>query len=49
MKKVKVIETGKTYESMTDCARAIHGTISGIYDCEIGRQSTHRGYHFEFV
>ena len=49
MKKVKVIETGKTYESMTDCARAINGTISGIYDCEIGRQSTHRGYHFEFV
>ena len=28
---------------------SIEGTISGIYDCEIGKQSTHRGYHFEFV
>ena len=49
MKKVKIIETGKIYESMSDCARSIGGTVSGIYDCKIGKQSSHRGYHFEFI
>ena len=49
MKMVKIIETGEIFESMSDCARSIGGTISGIYDCEKGRQSTHRGYHFKFI
>lgn len=49
MKKVKIVETGEVFESMSDCARAIGGTVSGIYDCEAGRQDTHRGYHFEWV
>ena len=49
MKKVKIVETGEVFESMSDCARAIGGTVSGIYDCETGRQDTHRGYHFEWV
>ena len=49
MKKIKIIETDNVYESMSDCAKTIHGTVSGIYDCVIGRQKTHRGYHFELV
>lgn len=48
-KKVKVVETGETFDSMSDCARHIDGTVSGIYDCLTGRQSTHRGYHFEWM
>ena len=49
MKRVKIVETGEIFDSMSDCARAIGGTISGIYDCNNGRQETHRGYHFELV
>lgn len=49
MKKVKIVETGEVFESMSDCARAIGGTVSGIYDCKTGRQDTHRGYHFEWI
>lgn len=49
MKKVKIIETGEIYDSMSDCARLIGGTVSGIYDCETGRQGSHRGYHFKFI
>lgn len=49
MKKVKVIETGEVFKSMSECARAIGGTVSGIYDCEVGRQNSHRGYHFEWI
>ena len=48
-KKVKIIETGEVYDSMSGCARSIGGTVSGIYDCEPGRQSSHRGYHFKFI
>ena len=49
MKRVKIVETGETFDSFSDCARSIHGTVSGIYDCETGRQTSHRGYHFEFI
>ena len=49
MIKVKVIETGEIFESMSDCAKAIGGTISGIHDCKKGRQKTHNGYHFEWI
>lgn len=49
MKQIKVLETGEVYKSMTDCARAIGGTVSGLYDCEKGKQSSHRGYHFEWL
>ena len=47
MKKVRVVETGSVYESMSECARDIGGTVNGIYDCLKGRQETHRGYHFK--
>lgn len=47
--RVRVVETGEIFESHADCARAIGGTASGIHDCKTGRQSHHRGYHFEFL
>ena len=49
MKRVKIVETGETFDSFSDCARYIHGTVSGIHDCETGRQTSHRGYRFEFI
>ena len=48
MERVRVVETGETFNSFTECARAIGGTISGIHDCKSGRQHQHRGYHFIF-
>lgn len=45
---VRVVETGLVYKSSIECARAIGGTVSGIHDCKSGRQTQHRGYHFEF-
>lgn len=48
-KKVKVVETGVTYDSVTKCAKAIGGTVPGIASCKSGRQTSHRGYHFDFL
>lgn len=48
-KRVKVVETGITYDSITKCAMAINGTVPGIVSCKSGRQETHRGYHFDFL
>lgn len=46
---VRIVETGETFESMSECARRIGGNHRRISDCLAGRQSTHRGYHFEYV
>ena len=46
---VKVIETGRVYRSVEDCARAIGGTKYGIYACLEGRRNTYKGYHFDKV
>lgn len=47
--RVRVVETGKIYNSHAECARDIGGTSCGICDCKTGRQKRHRGYHFEFL
>lgn len=47
--RVRVVETGETFRSFSDCARTIWGTVSGIHDCKTGRQKQHRNYHFEFL
>lgn len=48
-KKIRIVETGKVYNSITECAKAIKGTVPGICSCMSGRQEKHRGYHFEYV
>lgn len=48
-KKVRIIETGEVFNSITECALAIDGNDRHICDCISGRQRTHRGYHFEYV
>lgn len=48
--RVMVLETGETFESLTECAKAIGGSASKIYDCLHGlnHRRSHRGYHFTF-
>lgn len=46
---VRIVETGEVFRSMSECARAIGGSVSGIHDCKSGRQQKHRNYHFEFL
>lgn len=47
--RVQVVETGEIFDSFSDCAKAIGGTVSGIHDCKSARQKKHRGYHFRFL
>lgn len=47
--KVKIIETGQVFNSLSECARAIGGHINNIQMCLKGRRKTHKGYHFEIV
>ena len=46
---IRIPETGEVFESQHECARRIGGTQSGISACLAGKQSTHRGYHFEYA
>ena len=46
---IRIVETGETFESQAECARRIGGYQSNIAKCLAGKQSTHRGYHFEYV
>ena len=46
---IRIVETGEVYESQAECARRIGGDPANISACLAGRQSTHRGYHFEYV
>lgn len=47
--RVRVVETDETYDSLSDCARAINGRIPSISQCVNGKQRTHLGYHFEAI
>ena len=46
---IRIVETGVVYESIHECARRIGGEPGNIWKCLTGRQSTSRGYHFEYV
>ena len=46
---IRIVETGEIFESIAECARRIGCTESPIRHCLHGRQSTCRGYHFEYV
>ena len=48
-KRVKCIETGKIYDSLTECARDFNNSVTHISACCRGKQYSTRGYHFEFV
>lgn len=46
---IRIAETGEVFYSLNECARRIGGDHRRISDCLTGRQSTHHGYHFEYV
>ena len=46
---VRIVETGEVFESIAECARRIGGSSGQISECLAGKQSTHLGYHFEYV
>ena len=46
---VRIVETGETFESISECARRIGGDQGNISRCLAGKASTHRGYHFEYA
>lgn len=46
---IRIVEIGEVYESISECARRIGGCQASISNCLAGKQSTHRGYHFEYV
>ena len=45
--KVRIVETGEEFESLTDCANHVGGQKSGISACLLGKKKTHKGYHYE--
>lgn len=46
---IRVVETGKTYESIADCARATGGDWPAILACLKGEKSSHIGLRFEII
>lgn len=48
-KPFKIVETGEVFNTLYECEKAIDGNNRHINDCLRGRQSTHKGYHFEYL
>lgn len=48
-KKVRIVETGEVFSTMSECARHIGGSKRHISECAHGTRQTHMGYHFEHV
>jgi hypothetical protein len=49
LRKVICIETGKTYDSIKECAIDIDGTITGVYKVCDGQNKTYKKMHFEYI
>lgn len=47
--KVKCIETGKIYDSITEASREFEGSRQNIVNALNGRQAKAFGYHWEYV
>lgn len=47
--KVRIIETGEEFESLTECAKCVNGYKSGISACILGKKRSHMGYHYEKI
>lgn len=48
-KRVKIVETGEAFDSLTECAKHINGFKTAISACLLGKVKTHMGYHFEEI
>lgn len=45
-RRIKVVETGKIYQSVEECAQHIGGSAVAIKSVLAGRQNRHKGYTF---
>ena len=48
-KKVRIVETGEMFDSVTECGEALGVTRHAVGKCVNGQVNTCRGYHIEFV
>lgn len=48
-KRVRIIETGEEFNSLTECANHIGGFKTAISACLLGKVKSHLGYHFEEI
>lgn len=46
---IRIIETGETFETVSECAKYINGNVANICSCLKGKRETHKGYHFEMI
>lgn len=46
---VRIIETGKVFKSVADCARFLNGSGGNISNCINGKLDSYKGYHFEKI
>lgn len=46
---IRVVETGKIYESIHECGRDLGCDPGHISHCLAGGRKSHKGYHFEYV
>ena len=49
LRKVKCIETGKVFESVTDAAKYVKGETSNISKCCKNSRYMCKGYHWQYV
>lgn len=47
--KIRIVETGEVFNSITDCAEHINGSVGTIHHVLNGHRKTHKGYRFELV
>ena len=47
--KVRVVETGEIFNSISECANSLGLNICNVSQCVTGVAYSHRGYHFEKV
>lgn len=45
-KRIKIVETGEEFPSISACARHLNGSTSGIRQCLNGTLQTYKGYHY---
>lgn len=48
-KRVRIVETGEMFQSITKCAEAISGDVQNVSACLNGKRATCNGLHFEYV
>ena len=48
-KKVRCIETGVIYESLTEASRQTSIAVSSISECCNGKRKTAGGFHWEYI